>query len=275
MLRKCGWEITRARNKKLESLRALVQWIYLQFEYAEEDVSLYTFPEDIYASPNYQIVDQEGGYEKVPKTYASIHELEGLITYNTRVQHIKYDVGGDSSRAYVIAENTTDASCTGYFAERVISTLPAPIYNEGLVTFDPPLKYSPDEYSPFEMKVYMRIYYEFADQDKFWDDSEYIFSGKEGGELAIRGTVSSFTSRCKKKQIAISSSLTFPRCSRINSATIGRTWILPSTGGIRSTTGKVQRILLFQVVTLSCVPCYKKTLLLLLVFRRRRCATTT
>jgi hypothetical protein len=188
MLRDCGWEIPRAPDGQ-ESLWALVQWIYLQYEYAEENVSILTFPEDVYASPTYLVVDPEG-YEKLPKTYASNNDLEGFITYNTRVQHIKYDLGGGTDRAYVIAENTEDASCTGYFAQRVISTVTSIAYNEGLIAFDPELKYPPKEYNPFDaMKQYIRIYYEFANGDKFWDDSEYIISTKEGGELAIHGTV--------------------------------------------------------------------------------------
>jgi len=178
----CGWE-------EESSLNYFDDWFVHGYEFAEKDTSMYSYPNRLYSYHKFfLIMDQEEGFEKLPKSFAEeFLELScgdtgcssQFIAFNQVVSKIKYDVEGHHP---VLIETNVDATsgCPShrFRAKRAISTLPVGVMNKGVkdsdppvVQFDPPLGYE----SVFNFTDYVKVFYQF--DHKFWkdtDDNQFI-----------------------------------------------------------------------------------------------------
>ena len=131
----------------------------------------------------YQVSDMRG-YEFLPQSYLATNANPSNVRFNTRVTRINYDenVVSSDGKTYKTLVNTVDPSgaCMDYYAQRVISTVPTGVISSKLITFNPPLQYSDEQYNPFYMAQYVKIFYQFP--SKFWDDNEMIRVALNNGE---------------------------------------------------------------------------------------------
>ena len=178
LLDECGW--TDAINDADRGLDYFAQWLFLSYEYAQGDVTLSSFPENVYADPNYLIVDQNGGYQGLLEWYASSAktDIRNRIALETTVQRVSYseqpvasngdDYTGSDYYASVIAEEK-DGPCTEYIAKRVISTVSVGVLKNQHIEFDDALDTG---LLPLEMQQYVKIFFQF--DDYFWGNAENL-----------------------------------------------------------------------------------------------------
>jgi len=190
VLNQCGWS-------GQTPLDRVVQWVFVDYEYAEHDPSLVNFPSPI---EEFFLVHDQRGFEYLPQRFAQDHLLcsdatrgrdaqcngaQDNIRLNQRVTDIKYDLvnaGGVGRRVKVRAQSGGTSAfpsqqCTEYTGKRVIATVSAGVLNEDLIEFDPPLKYPAATSNPMKMQQYIKIFYQFP--TVFWDNNnEFIVSLK-------------------------------------------------------------------------------------------------
>lgn len=193
-----GWTIA---DDALGNLDYIMQWLYIDFEYAAADTSTRFFP---YTANNPYLVTDQRGYESVLDNFRDENVPTANIQLNKRVASIDYSADicverclgfclGKSYKAIVTTDDGTE-----YTAQRVISTVSTGVLEKEYISFTPALKYSSASTNPYEMTQYIKIFYQFPIQ--FWDDEEFVEvaltpenRGKchhwQNMELAIPGSV--------------------------------------------------------------------------------------
>jgi len=168
-----GWTVAPDSSGNLDYI---MQWMYLDFEYAESDTSARYFP---YEAGNPYLVTDQRGYKLVLDDFQNQNVIGARIRFNNRVKSIDYDLNlcdgseclglclGTSYKAKVTLEDGTE-----YYAQRVISTVSVGVLNNDLISFNPPLKYSHAQYSPYVMTQYIKVFYQF--ETPFWDNTEFV-----------------------------------------------------------------------------------------------------
>jgi len=171
----CRWE----NRTNLDNFQ---DWFNTGYEFAEQDTSMYSYPiRKYFISKFFLIKDQDGGFEKLPKSFAeeyllsegaSGYEESEYFRFNQRVGKIFYDKGG----VYPVEiETNFKGKCPArrFKAKRAILTAGVGVQNSGEIVFDPPFPYP----SPMKMALYVKVFYQF--EEKFWkemDDRQFIVS---------------------------------------------------------------------------------------------------
>ena len=167
-----GWTVG---DDALGNLDYIMQWLYIDFEYAQADTSARYFP---YSADNPFLVTDDRGYEAVLDDFRNENVPGDRILFNKRVTSINYGESicmeqclgiclGTSYKARVTTEDGTE-----YIARRVISTVSTGVLEKEYIDFSPSLKYSSASTNPYEMAQYTKIFYQFDNQ--FWGDTEFV-----------------------------------------------------------------------------------------------------
>jgi hypothetical protein len=152
----------------------LFKVIYYDYEFGNADGSIFGWF-DFAAQP---ILFTTDDWAKSIVSYAEENNITPV--FEMRVMHIEYDLDNERYKARITAQDS-DGKCVIYEAQRVISTVSAGVYNNGLITFDPPLLYSDAEYNPMKMRNYVKIFYRFS--ENFWGSgSHYIYPLTSGSK---------------------------------------------------------------------------------------------
>mmetsp|Transcript_44027 Transcript_44027/g.65299 ORF Transcript_44027/g.65299 Transcript_44027/m.65299 type:complete len:538 (-) Transcript_44027:97-1710(-) len=162
-----------------------IQWYYIDFEYAQNDVSLLTFPEDAFADPTYFVVDQRG-YQFVAEKFAEDRISDDVLKLNHQVVKVEHDVTDGSldgfgtseypARVRVTYYDRHLGTCGQYIVKRLISTVSAGYLAQNPNLFDPPID---STLNPLKMKQYAKIFFQFT--EKFWSDHEFIVTLSDSG----------------------------------------------------------------------------------------------
>lgn len=177
-----GWSVAADETGNMDYV---FQWLYIDLEYAEADTSIRYFP---YVDDFAQVHD-ERGFAFILEKFAEDNIDASKIRFNTRVSSISYDENVCDGKVvfcnccgtkYAAVVTTDDG--TEILAQRVITTVSSGVLSSGDVEFSPALKYSAEEYNPYEMGLYIKIFYQF--DTRFWDDTEFVYTIRE---VAKRG----------------------------------------------------------------------------------------
>jgi hypothetical protein len=163
----CGWD-------QSDPLQFLVKYLWHDWEYATDDGSVFSWF-DPYA-PGEEFYLAADDWAATLGKFARDNYVEPIY-YNHRVDKIKYDIKEEGSdiRARVYATNKSTGECAVFDAKRVILTVSAGVYNNDLIKFEPPLRYSDAQYNPLKVENYVKIFYKFP--ENFWgQDEHYIFT---------------------------------------------------------------------------------------------------
>lgn len=166
-----GWTVA---SDSTGNLDYIMQWLYIDFEYAVADVSSRYFP---YTADNPYLVTDQRGYSTVIDNMKEEHSLSDRILLNKRVTTVDYTqdvcmdkcVGICLGPRYKALVKTDDGA--EYYGQRVVSTVSTGVLNNDLITFNPPLAYPHEVYSPYYMAQYVKIFYQF--DIPFWDGTEF------------------------------------------------------------------------------------------------------
>ena len=207
LLELCGWSIT---DHAEDNIKYFWQWYYMEYEYAQSDVSLATFPgtyaviltvlnvtssfyphhgsistnclyvsEDAFFKPTYLVTDQNGGFQRLFEDFMHDRVNRDNVFMNSEVTLIEYDQSvaededNDGYNAKVYVEGLPNP---GYIlCKRVISTLSVGILEDKADSlFDPPIN---TDLLDLEMMQYIKVFYQF--ENKFWGDEEFILTMNE------------------------------------------------------------------------------------------------
>ena len=151
----------------------ILQWIYLDFEYAKSDISVRYFP---YEGTDPHFVTDDRGFESVINQYQADNVPAENIRLSHRVKSVNYDVSLENEgTTYCALIQTTDEANRvdrDFYGQRVISTVSAGVLNSGDIDFQPAFAYPTTEYNPFEMAQYIKVFYQF--NETFWNDTEFV-----------------------------------------------------------------------------------------------------
>jgi hypothetical protein len=171
-----GWVVPADSSGNLDYI---IQWLYMDFEYAVEDVSVRYFP---YEAVDPQFVTDQRGFDAVINQFQANNVPADRIRFNHRVKTINYDVSFENEgTTYCALVQTTDEENGGdrdFYGLRVISTVSTGVLNSGDIEFLPAFAYPAEEYSPFEMAQYIKVFYQF--NNTFWNDTEFVEVMRDG-----------------------------------------------------------------------------------------------
>ncbi|CAB9498514.1 Polyamine oxidase 1 [Seminavis robusta] len=167
-----GWAVASDTSGNLD---AVMQWLYIDYEYAVRDVSTRYFP---YEAPNPFLVTDQRGYETLLQHFQGEHIPRDKILLNQRVTSIDYDADvciqqcigvcvGPRYKAIVKTEDGTE-----YLTQRVILTVSTGVINNDRIDFNPSFQYPHAQYNPYRMAQYVKIFYQF--EEPFWGTTEFV-----------------------------------------------------------------------------------------------------
>jgi len=169
LLTQQGWEVQ-------SNLDYTFKWFMLDYEYADSDTSVRYFPY-LQSLPAHHVNDPRG-YEFLLQTHFQNNVDTSALRTSSRVSTVHYDenvVSETNGKTYKVVVNTNaenGSGCKDYYAQRIISTVSAGVINNDLIKFNPPLAFPAQDFSPYYMTQYIKIFYQF--QNQFWDENQFI-----------------------------------------------------------------------------------------------------
>lgn len=161
-----GWSIE-------SNLDYTIEWLVLDYEYAAKDTSVRFFP--YFELPPYHVNDARG-YESLVQNQFQTNVDTSKLRSDARVGQVHYDenVVSANGKTYKAVVTTTNSAggCADYYGQRVISTVSTGVINNNLIQFNPPLAFPAQDFNPYYMTQYVKIFYQFDNQ--FWDDSQIV-----------------------------------------------------------------------------------------------------
>lgn len=165
----CGWNSS-------DPVQYFWKVVFQDSSFSVSTTSLYSFdssPNYLNDTTGYLVVDQAGGFQSIVETMASTAGISPI--FNRRVLKIKYDYYRDEYRALVyVVDSKSGGNITIYEAKRVISTVAAQVWNEGLIAVEPALRYDASTYNPMMGRNFFKVFCQFS--TAFWNTTSYIWT---------------------------------------------------------------------------------------------------